>query len=194
MHACMHTYIRTYIHTCIHFSPPSRCGSTRVMASSFMRFLAPTLRRITVDWTHLDEWSCCRYLYLTVQNKHPYPRWDPNQQPQWSNDRRPTPQTAWLALLTFLHNVHSWLHCQNIMRLQESSFGSHKIKHYGSTLHYKSIFKIRNLLKFPPGFFLSVRVLLIFTRANKIRNWCITWHWGMFESLYAGHFFGCRNI
>jgi len=40
-------------------------------ASSFMRFLDHTQRRITVGRTPLDEWSACRRdLYLTTHNTH----------------------------------------------------------------------------------------------------------------------------
>ena len=48
-----------------------RCGPTRAMASSFMRFLDHTQRRITVGRTPLDEWSARRRdLYLTTHNTH----------------------------------------------------------------------------------------------------------------------------
>jgi hypothetical protein len=44
-----------------------RCGPTRAMASSFLRFLDHTQRRTTVGRTPLDEWSArCRDLYLTT--------------------------------------------------------------------------------------------------------------------------------
>jgi hypothetical protein len=44
---------------------------TRVMASSFLRFLYHTQRRITVGRTPLDEWSARRRdLYLTIHNTH----------------------------------------------------------------------------------------------------------------------------
>jgi len=40
-------------------------------ASSFMRFLGHTQRRITVGRTPLDEWSArCKDLYLTTHNTH----------------------------------------------------------------------------------------------------------------------------
>ena len=46
-----------------------RCDPTRVMASSFLRFLDHTQRRTTVDRTPLDEWSARRRdLYLTTHN------------------------------------------------------------------------------------------------------------------------------
>ena len=53
-------------------SPPLwRCGPTRAMASSFLRFLDHTQRRITVGRTPLDEWSPRRRdLYLTTHNTH----------------------------------------------------------------------------------------------------------------------------
>jgi len=47
------------------------CGPTRVMASSFLRFLDHTQRRTTVGRTPLDEWSARRRdLYLTTHNNH----------------------------------------------------------------------------------------------------------------------------
>jgi len=48
-----------------------RCGPTRAMASSFMRFLDHTQRRITVGRIPLDGWSARhRDLYLTTHNTH----------------------------------------------------------------------------------------------------------------------------
>ena len=48
-----------------------RCDPMRVMASSFLRFLDHTQRRITVGRTPLDEWSARRRdLYLTAHNTH----------------------------------------------------------------------------------------------------------------------------
>jgi hypothetical protein len=48
-----------------------RCDPTRVMASSFLRFLDYTQRRTTVGRTPLDEWSARRRdLYLTTHNTH----------------------------------------------------------------------------------------------------------------------------
>ena len=48
-----------------------RCDPTRVMASSFLRFLDHTQRRTTVRRTPLDVWSARRRdLYLTTQNTH----------------------------------------------------------------------------------------------------------------------------
>jgi len=48
-----------------------RCDPTRVMASSFLRFLDHTQRRNTVGRTPLDEWSARRKdLYLTTHNTH----------------------------------------------------------------------------------------------------------------------------
>ena len=46
-----------------------RCGPTRVMASSFLRYLDHTQRRITVGMTPLYRWSARRRdLYLTTHN------------------------------------------------------------------------------------------------------------------------------
>ena len=48
-----------------------RCDPTRVMASSFLRFLDHTKRRTTVGRTPLDEWSVRRTdHYLTTHNTH----------------------------------------------------------------------------------------------------------------------------
>ena len=61
---------------CIHFGLFCfvflwRCGPTRAMASSFLRFLDHTQRRITVGRTPLYEWSARRRdLYLTTHNTH----------------------------------------------------------------------------------------------------------------------------
>ena len=74
-----------------------RWNPTRVMASSFFRFLDHRQRRTTVGRTLLDEWSACRRdLFLTTQStlttdKHPCPRWDSNPQSQQASGRRPTP-------------------------------------------------------------------------------------------------------
>ena len=47
------------------------CDPTRVMASSFLKFLDYTQRRNTVGKTPLDEWSARRRdLYLTTHNTH----------------------------------------------------------------------------------------------------------------------------
>ena len=47
------------------------CGPARAMASSFLRFLDHTQRRITVGRTPLDEWSARRTdLYLTTHSTH----------------------------------------------------------------------------------------------------------------------------
>jgi len=48
-----------------------RCDPTRVMASSFLRFLDHTQQRTTVGRTPLDEWQARRRdLYLTTHNTH----------------------------------------------------------------------------------------------------------------------------
>jgi len=53
------------------FFPLLPSGPTLAMASSFVRFLDHTQRRITVGRTSLDEWSARRrYLYLTTHNTH----------------------------------------------------------------------------------------------------------------------------
>ena len=67
----------------------------RTMASSFLRFLAHTQRRITVGRTPLDEWSARRRdLYLTTHNTqhgHSCSRRDSDPQSQQASGRRPTP-------------------------------------------------------------------------------------------------------
>jgi hypothetical protein len=71
------------------------CDPTRVMTSSFLKFLDHTQRRTAVGRTPLDEWSALRRdLYLTTHNttdKHPCPRWDSNPRFQKASGRRPTP-------------------------------------------------------------------------------------------------------
>ena len=78
-----------------HFFFLWRCGPTRAMASSFMRFLYHTQRRTTVCRTPLDEWSARRRnLYLTTHNthnKHPCPGRDSNPRSQQVSGRRPMP-------------------------------------------------------------------------------------------------------
>ena len=65
----MHIYIYIYIY--IFFFWLWLCDPTRVMASSFTRFLDHTQRRTTVRRTPLDEWSARRRdLYLTTHNTH----------------------------------------------------------------------------------------------------------------------------
>ena len=62
-------YIYIYIYIFIFFL--WRCGPTRAMASSFLKFLDHTQRRITVDRTPLDEWSARRRdLYITTRNTY----------------------------------------------------------------------------------------------------------------------------
>ena len=77
------------------FFPLWRCGPTRAMASSFLRFLDHTQRRITIGRTSLDELSARRRdLYLTTHNtqhRHPCPRRVSNLQPEQESGRRPTP-------------------------------------------------------------------------------------------------------
>ena len=55
----------------MHFFFLWRCDPTRVMASSFLRFLDQTQRRTAVGRTPLDEWSARRIdLYLTTHDTH----------------------------------------------------------------------------------------------------------------------------
>ena len=65
-YSTLYIYIYIYI-----FFLLWRCDPTRVMASSFLRFLDHIQRRTTVGRTPLDEWSACRRdLYLTTHNTH----------------------------------------------------------------------------------------------------------------------------
>ena len=79
-------YIYIYIYIYIFFFL-WRCDPTRVMASSFLRFLDHTQRRTTVGRTPLDEWllvaetSTWQHTTLTT-DKHPCPRWDSNPRSQ----------------------------------------------------------------------------------------------------------------
>jgi len=76
-HQGFQEYIKDYI-SCVMsgfilriFFPLWRCGPTRAMASSFLRFLGHTQRRITFGRTPLDEWSARRKEpYLTTHNTH----------------------------------------------------------------------------------------------------------------------------
>jgi len=61
-----HLFIRKF-----GFIFPVRCGPTPAMASSFLRMLDHTQRRIIGGRTPLDEWSARRRdLYLTTHNTH----------------------------------------------------------------------------------------------------------------------------
>jgi hypothetical protein len=77
-----------------------RCGPTRAIASSFLRFLDHTQRRITVGSTSLDEWSARRRdLYLTTLNtdRHPCPGGIRTQNPSMraAVDPRLKPRGHW---------------------------------------------------------------------------------------------------
>ena len=65
-------YIYIYIYIYIHiYILLWRCDPTRVMASSFLRFLDHTQRRNTVGRTPLDEWSARRRVpYMTTHHTH----------------------------------------------------------------------------------------------------------------------------
>ena len=66
----IYIYIYIYIYVYIYIFL-WRCGPTRAMASSFLRFLDHTKRRITVGRTPLVEWSARRRdFYLTTHNTH----------------------------------------------------------------------------------------------------------------------------
>ena len=55
----------------VFFSPCGAAAQRKAMASTFLRFLDRTQRRITVGRTPLDEWSARRRdLYLTTHTTH----------------------------------------------------------------------------------------------------------------------------
>ena len=63
--------LERYLHQYWVFFSLWPCDPMRVMASSFLRFLDHTQRRITVGRTPLDEWLARRRdLYLTTHNTH----------------------------------------------------------------------------------------------------------------------------
>ena len=60
-----------YIYIYIFFFLLWRCDPTRVMASSFLRFLDNTQQRTKIGRSPLDEWLARRRdLYLTTHNTH----------------------------------------------------------------------------------------------------------------------------
>ena len=66
-------------------------GPTRAMASSFLRFLDHTQRRITVGRSSLDERPLPDNTQLSTTDKHPCPLWDSNPWSQQAIGRRLTP-------------------------------------------------------------------------------------------------------
>ena len=70
---CAYACVRRHMCMKVCTFPPLlwHCGPTWAMASSFLRCLDHTQRRITVGRTPLDEWSARRRdLYLTTHNTH----------------------------------------------------------------------------------------------------------------------------
>ena len=106
-----------------------RCGPTRAMASSFLRFLDHTQRRITVGRTRLYEWSARRRdLYLTTHSTHNrqksmppggirthnHSRWaaaDLRLRPRGHWGRLPTDFALWNFTLVTFHWDPFFLHC-----------------------------------------------------------------------------------
>jgi len=98
---------------------PLRCSPTRAMASSFLRFLDHTQRRITVGKTSLDEWSARRReIYLPTynsQHKHLCPGGirTHNLSKRAVVDRRLRPRGHWdrrlNILLYHIENYLLWL-------------------------------------------------------------------------------------
>ena len=89
------------------FFPLWRCGPTRAMASSFLRFLDHTQRRITVGRTSLDEWSA-RRRDLTTHNTHNRQTSMPPMgfQPTISAGKRPQTGTGTYELPCILNDYH----------------------------------------------------------------------------------------
>ena len=118
-------YKTNFIRCCLKYVQPTskihmmpffmwRCDPTRVMASSYMRFLDHTQRRITVGRTPLDEWSARRRdLYLTTHNTHnrqtsmPQVGFEPTisagERPQtYALDRAATGTGIWYLLVWYI--------------------------------------------------------------------------------------------
>ena len=87
--------VQDYVTSSVLPPPPWRCDPTRVMTSSFLRFLDHTQRRITVGRTSLDAWSArCRDLWqhtTLTRGGLPSLRWDSNPQSQQASGRTSTP-------------------------------------------------------------------------------------------------------
>ena len=110
-----HTHVRTYVCVCVYiyiyiYIYILRCNPTRVMASSFLRFVDHTQRRTTVGRTPLDEGSARRRdLYLTTHNTHnrqtSMPRWDsnPRSSRRAAADLRLRPRGHWDRLYVHIH-------------------------------------------------------------------------------------------
>jgi len=96
--------------TCYLYTPPPpwRCGPTRAIASSLLRFLDHIQRRITVGRTPLDEWSARRRdLYLTTHNtqhRHPCPRGirSHNRSKRTAVDPRFRPCSHWVQRYSYV--------------------------------------------------------------------------------------------
>ena len=103
-----------------------RCDPTRVMASSFLRFLDYTQRRTIVGRTSLDEWSARRRdLYLTAHNTHnrqtcvPSVLFEPTisagERPQtYALDRAATGTSCWFFLWDLNFKLYLNIECTRL--------------------------------------------------------------------------------
>ena len=116
-----------------------RCGPTRAMASSFLRFLDHTQRRTTVGRTPLDVWSARRRdLYLVTHNTHNRQTYMPpvgfeptisaGERPQTYPLDRAATGTGWHLIYTFKIHPTTQFH-------MSSSNGSFPHGHHPAILH-----------------------------------------------------------
>jgi len=120
-----------------------RCGPTRAMTSSFLRFLDHTQWSITVGRTPLDEWSARRRdLYLTTHNTHnrqiSMPRWDSN----------PRSQHKVCVLILFTAFVWNSSHSKKKWARQIKKYISLRVTHLLFSTDFRKI--LSNFTKFRP--------------------------------------------
>jgi len=93
-----------------------RCGPTRVMVSSFLRFLDHTQRCITVRRTPLDEWSVHRRPTHNTHNRHihaPGGIRTHNPSKRTAVDLRLRPRDHWDRHIFYLSN---WMHNLSVLQ------------------------------------------------------------------------------
>jgi hypothetical protein len=124
-----------------------RCDPTRVMASSFLRFLDHAQRRTTVDRTSLDEWSARRRdLYLT-HNAHNRQTSMPlggirnhDLNGRTAADLRLRPRCHWDRqyeyMIWYIFNCNwvytQWQYIQTIRRTKQSTQTIHRITQFSN--------------------------------------------------------------
>jgi hypothetical protein len=87
-----------------------RCGPTRAMASSLLRFLDHTQRHTTVGRTPLDKWSARRRdLYLTAHNTYNRQTSMPPVGFEPTIPAGERPQTHWIVSSYFFHMTFRWI-------------------------------------------------------------------------------------